>query len=230
MKKKILLTLVSSVVVAGGVAAMSAFEAHIINVTAHIENALAVHPVSFDYETVFPQEKFDGFSFFVRVSDSFSDGSQRRVLSIDYTIKQKPKPRPEYVRQVGADEARRWCHTNSPADPNDPADPYYGKCYPSMCPYISKTPLDVLDFVKDVGVPSFHDPDTEWATGHLHKKISAADPEPGDVADNWDIDLSVPCFKGQCAQDWTHPGFELPPGLEGQTFGCDLWIEPTRIY
>lgn len=44
MKKKILLSLVAMVAVAGGIAAMSAFEAHIINVTAHIENALSVHP------------------------------------------------------------------------------------------------------------------------------------------------------------------------------------------
>ena len=55
MKKKILLGLVAVVAVAGGVAALSAYEAHVINVTAHIENALYVHPESRDFGTVFPQ-------------------------------------------------------------------------------------------------------------------------------------------------------------------------------
>lgn len=229
MRKKILITLVSMVVVVAGVVAVSAFEAWVINVTAHIENALFVHPLGpFDYGTVFPQEEFSGFGFDVSTSQSFSESTQDRVLSIDYVIKQKPKPKPEYIQQVGLDEARRWCRENAPANPGDPNDPYYANCYPTMCPYISKNPQ--AQEPGDVGVSSFHNPDTEWATGRLHKKIRLSDPERNDTNDSWDIDLSVPCFKGQCAQDWTHPGYELPAGLEGQTFGCDLWVEVTNIY
>lgn len=228
MTRKIVASVITAILVVGGVVGMSAYEAYVINVTAHIENALHVHPTSFNYDTVFPQEEFSGFNFYVSTSDSFSDSTQDRVLSIDYVIKQKPKPKPEYVKEAGFDEASRWCRENNPANIGDPNDPYYVKCYPNMCSYISKTPQNPGP--GDVGVPSFHDPLTQWATGHLHKKIKAGDPEPGNLADSWDIDLSVPCFKGQCAQDWTHPGWELPAGLESQTFGCDLWIEPVKIY
>ena len=50
----------------------SAFEAHVVNVTARIENALSVTPLSIDYGTVFPQEKLDK-TFDVQLSQSFLD-------------------------------------------------------------------------------------------------------------------------------------------------------------
>ena len=59
MKKKILLGLVAVLIVISGVAGMSAFEAHVINVTAKIENALKVDTTPIDYGTVFPQEALD---------------------------------------------------------------------------------------------------------------------------------------------------------------------------
>ena len=64
----------------------------------------------------------------------------------------------------------------------------------------------------------------------------------GDSGDTWQIDLAVPCFKGMCAQDWasfvtglnpavTDPDiYQLPAGLEHEVFGCDLWVEVTKIY
>ena len=226
MTKKILLILGSLVLVIGGVAAVSAFEAHIINVTAHIENALRVHPVGpFEYGTVFPQEHFNGAAFTIGTSDSFSAPTQRRVQNIEYVIKQKPKPKPDYVENVGFDEASRWCRENTPVNANDS---YYANCYPSLCPYISKNPQ--IQEPGDVGVPSFHNPLSQWAIGKLYKQLVPTDPKPMDIDDQWVLDLSVPCFEGQCAQDWTHPGFELPAGLESQVFGCDLWVEVTNIY
>lgn len=229
MKRKLLLAIATVALVVGGVVGLSAYEAYVINVTAHIENALRVHPIGpFDYNTVFPQEYFSGAGFNVGTSDSFSAPTQKRVQNIEYVIKQKPKPKPAYISQVGFDEASRWCRENNPADINNPNDPYYANCYPNMCPYISKTPQNQEP--GDVGVSSFHDPLTQWAVGKLYKQITPTDPKPMDVDDFWILDLSVPCFKGQCAQDWTHPGWELPAGLESQTFGCDLWIEVTSIY
>ncbi len=59
MKKKVLLTLVAVAAVAIGVVGMSAFEAHVINVTAKIENALSVTPDEIEFGTVFPQEQLD---------------------------------------------------------------------------------------------------------------------------------------------------------------------------
>lgn len=219
----------------------AAFEAHVVNVTAKIENALFVHPQSIQYGTVFPQEYLLS-DFQITFSQSFSEDSQTRVGKVDYVIKQKPKPRESYVAQVGIAAARDYCHLNDPTSVGDPNDPYYAKCYPNLCPYLSKTPDGIpstgVNANNDVGVPPFHDPDAQWATGKLVKI-----PNIGrDSSDNWTIDLAVPCFKGQCAQDWAdfvhslNPGvtdpeqYQLPQGLEHQVFGCDLWTEVTRIY
>lgn len=88
MCKKILLSLLTVAVVAGGVAALSAFEAHIINVTAHIENALRVDRNHIDFGTVFPQEMFIE-TFNVGLSSSFME--EDRVDDVVYEIHQKPK-------------------------------------------------------------------------------------------------------------------------------------------
>jgi hypothetical protein len=224
MKKKIALGLIAVVAVAGGVVAMSAYEAHVINVTAHIENALKVTPATGEltFGTVFPQEYLEK-SIWITTSESFCAGDQRRVLSIDYKIVQKPKPIwpiPEicdyYPGEFTIEDMRTYCH-NTPED--------LTCCYPSLCPYLSKTPKyeDPKPYT-DYGVTAFHDPSdpSSIAIGTIHKD--------NDLLDEWIIDLDVPCFEGMCAQDWTHLGWELPAELEDHDFGCDLWIEVTDIY
>jgi hypothetical protein len=241
--KKLLLGLSATATALAFVPLFAAFEAHVINVTAKIENALFVHPESVEYGTVFPQEHLLS-DFFVTFSQSFSETDQTRVGKVDYVIKQKPKPREPFVEQVGVEAARDYCHNNSPANAGDPSDPYYSKCYPNLCPYISKTPDNSPstgpNAHNDVGVPPFHDPNdpSSWAQGTIVKL-----PVIGrDSGDTWTVDLAVPCFEGQCAQDWgrfvqtlnpavTDPSaYELEPGLEHQVFGCDLWVEVTKIY
>jgi hypothetical protein len=54
--KKVILIFAAMVLVASGVAAVSAYEAHVINVKAHVENALAVNTTEVNFGTVFPQE------------------------------------------------------------------------------------------------------------------------------------------------------------------------------
>jgi hypothetical protein len=54
--KKVILILAAIVLVASGVAAVSAYEAHVINVKAHVENALSVNTSDVNFGTVFPQE------------------------------------------------------------------------------------------------------------------------------------------------------------------------------
>lgn len=229
MKKKLILGL-SAILVALAVAPLfAAFEAHVINVTATIENALYVHPESRDFGTMFPQE-YKELGIFVTFSQSFSETNQTRVDDIDYVIKQKPKPRPEYVSQVGLDAARQWCHDNV----NN--QNFLTNCYPSLCPYLSKTPDNYPLPGNDVGVPAFHDPfaANSIAKGTINKNGT-------DVSDNWIIDLAAPCFKGECAQDWPQfvkshnpdanpEDYMAPAGMNGQKFGCDLWVEVTKIY
>lgn len=179
--KKILLGLGALAIVLAAIPLFAAFEVHVINVTAQIENALRVHPESQNFGTAFPQEKLIR-SIFVTTSDSFSETEQRRVLNIDYVIKQKPKPRDP------ADSD--YCHNNAPTDPNDPNDPYYAKCYPVLCPYLSKLPDNFPPPGNDTALNAYHLP-SDFASGTINK-----DRDPGD---QWIIDLDTPCFKGQCA-------------------------------
>lgn len=238
--RKIILFGLGGLIALAMIPMFAAFEAHVINVTAQIENALFVHPQSRQFGTVFPQE-YKEQGIFITFSESFSAEEQIRVGNIDYQIKQKPKPLPSYVSQVGKDAARLWCHDNYPITPYDPLDPiwqaYLINCYPLLCPYLSKTPDNFPLPGNDTGVPAFHDPFavSSIATGTINKFGA-------DVGDNWIIDLAVPCFKGQCAQDWQNfvlgqnPNagdplqYQLPQELEHQTFGCDLWVEVTKIY
>ena len=89
MTKKILFLLVAVVVVIGGVAAMSAYEAHIINVTAKIENSLDVSTKHIEFGTVFPQEKLSNNELTISLSQSFL--AEDRVDDVNYVIKEKPK-------------------------------------------------------------------------------------------------------------------------------------------
>ena len=194
MKKKILLAGIALLAGVAGVASLSAFEAHVINVTAKIENALFVHPESIIYGTVFPQEHLLS-SFFITTSNSFSATGQTRVGKIDYVIKQKPKPREATIERLGAMAARDLCHNSAPANVGDPNDPYYAECYPNLCPYLSKHPDGVPSIGpnanNDTGLPPFHDPDTQFASGTIVKLPSINN----DPADQWTVDLAVPCFK-----------------------------------
>lgn len=220
------------VAIALGVVGMSAFEAHIINVTAQIENALAVSTNEIEFGTVFPQESFIE-RMDIRLSGSFLE--EDRVDDISYILKQKSKPRPDVTEPTPSGEPiDEFCHNWLPedfGDPGDPANPYYIFCYPSLCPYLSKHDADPEDQNDSPGVLALHDPGITILEGHLGKA-------EGDIIDLWDIDLVVPCFEEHCAQDWpafvaaNNPdadpeAFKLDPRLNSSVFGCDLWFEVT---
>jgi len=237
--KNLLIGTISLLVVMVGITSMSAFEAYVVNVTAKIENALYVHPESRDFGTMFPQE-YAEMGIFITFSKSFSATAQKRVSKVDYKIVQKPKPRPEYVAQVGLLEARKWCHDNYPQVPFDKEasewQEYLSKCYLLLCPYLSKTPDNFPQPGNDKGVPAFHDPFSQEGIAY-----GTIDKNGTDAGDTWLIDLAVPCFEGQCSQDWAsfvkahNPSadpdeFTAPEGMSGEVFGCDLWIEVTKVY
>jgi hypothetical protein len=119
--KKAIAILAAVMVLFSGVAAVSAYEAHVVNVTAHVENAMKLTGVGFgpDYEydfgTVFPEEWLIK-PFIIRVSNSFCETDQRRVLNIDYSIYAEDKPGYEWLGDalyfhVG------WNYTTSPDGP-----------------------------------------------------------------------------------------------------------------
>ena len=86
--KRIFLGLSAVALAVASVPMFAAFEAHVINVTARIENALTVNTAPIEYGTVFPQEKLDKF-IDIRLAGSFLE--EPRVDDIEYRIRQKPK-------------------------------------------------------------------------------------------------------------------------------------------
>ncbi len=91
--KKVLLVLAALMLVSSGVAAVSAYEAHVINVKAHVENAMEVRATAIDFGTVFPEEWWIK-EFTLGTSNSFCAGTQQRVTKIDYSIWVEWKPIP----------------------------------------------------------------------------------------------------------------------------------------
>src|SRR3989344_1731687 len=88
LKKKILIAIAAGGTALAMLPLFAAFEAHVINVTAKIENALSVPVNEIKFGTVFPQEKLDK-TFDVFLSQSFIE--EDRVDDVEYFIRQKPK-------------------------------------------------------------------------------------------------------------------------------------------
>ena len=258
--KKILIGLGATATAIAMVPLFAAFEAHVINVTARIENALEV-PVKFlEYGTVFPQEYLLK-DVPVQLSRSFLD--EDRVDDVEYIIRQKPKcaitwqgPSGwEYDNTVGPDGTHIYTTTGHVKF--DEVDRLVTDCGPSprqldtskgetwgvlplLCPYLSKdeNTEDGSETNNDGSMPAFHEPykivghQIVWneVKGRLSKLAQ-------DIADNWVIDLAVPCFGGYCAQDWADFVLDKNPNAgdpnqwvqpiekEHKVFGCDLWIE-----
>lgn len=223
---------------------LAAFEAHVINVTATIENALTVPTSQITFGTVFPQEQLNK-PLEVRLSNSFME--ENRVDDVDYFIRQKPKcgitTNAGTVLVEGSTVTGHVFPGQNPADPTHTyyqgAD-YYVDCgvtpalvtgqtfgmLPMLCPYISKHPDGVP--VNDGSLNSFHQPfvvnqtgngpviDWNDTDGHLAKSQQ-------DTVDNWTIDLAVPCFGGYCAQDWE----DFVRRVSGdQTINPSLYVQP----
>src|SRR5579864_8003164 len=81
--------LVTLGIIVGGAAAFSAFEAHVVNVTATIENATDISTNSLLLGNVFPQEILHN-PVTLSLSSSFLSGNNANASEVDYVLKQKP--------------------------------------------------------------------------------------------------------------------------------------------
>jgi uncharacterized protein YegL len=218
----------------------AAFEAHVINVTAQIENALSVDTTPIDFGTVFPQEELEA-PIHIELSSSFL--AEDRVDDIDYVIRQKPKcgwTIENGQTLVGDTKSGHVDDQGNITCPEPSQDPGGGAVWgqlPLLCPYLSKH-KDVTDQDgNDEELDAFHQIGSVngvwiWndVNGHLTKQGQ-------DTQDSWVIDLKVPCFGDHCAQDWEefvsiinpdvlNPDIYIQPiENEHKIFGCDLWIE-----
>ena len=218
MKKKIVLGIAAAGTALAMLPLFAAFEAHVINVTARIENALAVSTNSIDFGTVFPQEHLNK-PLSIRLSSSFM--TEPRVDDVEYFIRQKPKcgitkdngtvlvgpTATGHISLGTVDEVIIDC---GPAPRtlvlDDPATQQVNEAetwgvLPSLCEYISKEDDKTPD--NDGSTTSFHQP---WTIDNhqivWNDTLGRLAKSENDIDDNWTIDLAVPCFGGHCAQDW----------------------------
>ncbi len=241
MKNKILLALAAAGTAVAMLPLFAAFEAHVVNVTATIENALSVplEQNSLNFGTTFPQEAFDK-NIDLTLSQSFI--AQNRVNVVDYMIRQKPKC------GIPVPNTSPTTYSSFPLVTEDANGnfvcPNGSQMLPLLCPYLSKHEIttDGDGNNDSAGINSFHGFPLPWTStttlntqvkGELNQAIH-------DVSDKWSIDLHVPCFRGSCAQDWAtfvhsqnpdaDPNLYMgDPSQEHQMFGCDLWLETTGI-
>ncbi len=234
----------------------AAFEAHVVNVTATIENTLLASTYALDFGTVFPQEKFDK-TFDLSLSQSFLD--QPTLDDVEYILRQKPKcvrtSQNETLPQFGQ-------VTEDPQNPNIFVckDEVNYDIMPLLCSYLSKAEVTTDPGAQggenDMQVlgplASFHGPislataqnPNGWSLAttlayQLDGRLAKSDQ---DLSDTWNIDLKVPCFGDHCAQDWAtfvaandgnnnaDPNAYIQPiENEHKLFGCDLWLEVTEV-
>lgn len=249
--KKVLLGLGAVAIAVAVVPMFAAFEAHVINVTAKIENALAVNTEPIHFGTVFPQEQLDRTVRIV-LSESFMD--EPRVDDVQYFLRQKPKCGITSADGTVLDETS----TTSGHPTQGPDDVPFIDCgepprqlqpgeiwgsLPLLCPYLSKHPISsetdpsendgALDAFHEIGHWVGHQWVWNDVKGYLAKSAR-------DVVDVWNLDLKVPCFGGHCAQDWEEFVHDINPDAdpdlyvqpitdEHKIFGCDLWIEVNGV-
>ncbi len=240
MKKKILTVLGLGAVVVATLPLFAAFEAHVINVTARIENALSVPLEHLGFGTVFPQEELDK-RLDISLSQSFLE--EDRVDDVDYIIRQKPKcgitsqngtvldESSTATGHVVLDAEGKPVHPEGTDDlvidcGNPPRALQEGETWgvlPLLCPYLSKHPIrteedssqndGVLDAFHPIGFADEQTGVWVWndVKGHLAKSQQ-------DTVDNWNIDLKVPCFGGHCAQDWEEFVRRINPSASSTAF------------
>jgi len=224
--KKIFLGLGALATAIALVPLFAAFEAHVINVTATIENALSVPLEEIEFGTVFPQEYLVK-PFSISLSRSFL--AEDRVDDVEYIIRQKPKCigiEGDTVSGEVDDNGNMTC-------PNE------YNLMPLLCRYLSKHPDGTPE--NDGSLPAFHEigevVDGHWVWNDVNGRLAKSE---DDTEDTWGIDLATPCFEGYCAQDWAdfvhehNPNAEAgdyiqPTENEHELFGCDLWVEVTGV-
>ncbi|HBT81360.1 hypothetical protein A2757_01745 [Candidatus Giovannonibacteria bacterium RIFCSPHIGHO2_01_FULL_48_47] len=226
MKKKIILGIAAAGTAVAMLPLFAAFEAHVINVTATIENALSVSPLEIAFGTVFPEEVRLATAT-IAMSRSFFE--EPDADDIEYHIRQKPKC---------FDGEEGFGRVTEVPDPQNPGRTIFVcedeefEMLPILCPYLSKEDDKSPD--NDGNLAAFHGPTSTpaWtpSVASFFDVFGVLAKSEDDIEDSWTIDLHVPCFIGNCAQDEEIPDeYELDPALESELFGCDLWVEVNRV-
>jgi len=163
--KKALLILGALLMVVSGVAAVSAYEAHIIDIKAHVENAILVEQEK-DLGVVFPEELIE-FDVAIGLSESFLLEGQDRVSDVKYVIFWEDKPIEDgYL------------------DPDD--DGYFEP----LEPYLLLSTTDTNDGVGGTAPAAPVSLTGYVAWGEMFKYLDGT----GDLCDAWHMTFDVPVF------------------------------------
>jgi len=243
MKKALILSLAAILMVASGVAAVSAYEAHIINVTAHVENALYVDDAAVDFGVMFPQE-WNKIKREVRLSDSAGEELGTATGDLDEVSFKV------FARwKVDPDSGTEGNHLPDVLIPPVTGDDYYAWIgewlWVAQDATQSETnPMLVPAEWTNVGVA----PDYTTTPPTMHKEVTALAMTLDASGSHFlDILFLAPCFEGYYNEDtdvkpawwptmWTEPG-PWPLILDtdarhledGVDLGLDLKIQVTEI-
>jgi len=89
--KKIIMLVAALLVIASGIMAVGAYEGHLVDVKAHVENAIGVSNYDVTFGTVFPEAEIETY-FQIGLSNSFLN--QCRYSTVNYELWWEPKPIP----------------------------------------------------------------------------------------------------------------------------------------
>jgi hypothetical protein len=175
MKKGILIVF-ALMLVATGLIAASAFEAHMVDVRAHVENACWVDPYEVNFGNItLPQETYDEYVC-IGLSLSFQNTNQTRFCDVEYALFWEEKP------IAGHDPV--WPHTEI-CDPDGDGN---------------FTPIwDYIQVVAPSGDGLMNGPYGDWrddaeAAGAFAWGI--LDKFQNDLCDSWSLKFAAPVFEG----------------------------------
>jgi len=236
--KKAVLILAALLMVVSGVAAVSAYEAHVVNVKATVENALTVTLTDedqaaggLDFGTVFPEE---WLSKHFRVERSTSFIAQSRVDSVDFEVWAESKAIPQtspveyypwlgdavYVKVNGSEGYVGAAPAGTPPVAT-PVKDYSGATAVPMIGTINGTSTQLQVYVW-LDVPVFFD---------YYNSLTDVPDKPRDV---W-ADIQLAGYMGSPATPASVmgiPSMILPTGLGPSAYamGVDLKIQVVDIY
>lgn len=91
MKKKLTFSvIIAFILIISGITAVGAWEGHLVDVKAHVENAVGVTPLDVDFGIMFPQEEVEK-EVYIGLSESFRAEEQTRYSSVKYYVCWEPK-------------------------------------------------------------------------------------------------------------------------------------------
>jgi len=176
--KKVIFLFAALLAVFSGIAAVTAFEGHVVDIKAHVENAIGVTTPEIDFGTVFPEEIRESNINF-GLSNSFTAAAQVKVSTVLYKLYWELKPAVAGIAPVYVSGAGNYFQPMSPflvasdGDPTDANDTFIAPPY---------------------GVPT-EAAAVQFGAGELNKNIPETGGAPsGDLCDVVHIKFMVPVF------------------------------------